>query len=110
MLFLILNSPDVKLSDDAFGFWFVGSVEFVRPMRFMEGYNPVGGEVGYRHQCQRGEYVRKIPERVRDDSASTGKLTQRVDPQLAVYDLASHKDTVLTSGLVLNNELSTCGH
>jgi Tol biopolymer transport system component len=30
--------------------------------------------------------------------------------QLAVYDMASHKDTVLTSGLVLNNYLSTCGH
>jgi Tol biopolymer transport system component len=30
--------------------------------------------------------------------------------QLAVYDLASHKDTGLTSGLVLNDSLSTCGH
>jgi Tol biopolymer transport system component len=29
---------------------------------------------------------------------------------LAVYDLASHKDTTLTSGLVLNEYLSTCGH
>jgi WD40 repeat protein len=28
--------------------------------------------------------------------------------QLAVYDLASRKDTVLTSGLVLNDDLSTC--
>jgi hypothetical protein len=30
--------------------------------------------------------------------------------QLAVYDLASHKDTALTSGLVLNDDLSICGH
>lgn len=30
--------------------------------------------------------------------------------QLAVYDLALHKDTALTSGLVLNDDLSTCGH
>ncbi len=30
--------------------------------------------------------------------------------QLAVYDLASRKDTALTSGLVLNDYLSTCGH
>ncbi len=30
--------------------------------------------------------------------------------QLAVYDLASHKDTALTSGLVLNDYLSTYGH
>jgi dipeptidyl aminopeptidase/acylaminoacyl peptidase len=30
--------------------------------------------------------------------------------QLAVYDLASHKDTALTSGLVLNDCLSICGH
>jgi Tol biopolymer transport system component len=30
--------------------------------------------------------------------------------QLAVYDLASHKDTALTSGFVLNDDLSTCGH
>jgi dipeptidyl aminopeptidase/acylaminoacyl peptidase len=29
--------------------------------------------------------------------------------QLAVYDLASHKDTPLTSGLVLNDDLSPCG-
>jgi hypothetical protein len=29
---------------------------------------------------------------------------------LAVYDLASHKDAALTSGLVLNDHLSTCGH
>ncbi len=30
--------------------------------------------------------------------------------QLAVYDLASRKDTALTSGRVLNNYLSRCGH
>ena len=30
--------------------------------------------------------------------------------QLAVYDLASHKDTPLTSGLVLNDSLSACGY
>ena len=30
--------------------------------------------------------------------------------QLAVYDLASHTDMALTSGLVLNDGLSTCGH
>lgn len=30
--------------------------------------------------------------------------------ELAVYDLASHKDTALTSGLVLNDSLSTCVH
>jgi Tol biopolymer transport system component len=30
--------------------------------------------------------------------------------QLAVYDLASRKDTALTSGLVLNDYLSSCGH
>jgi WD40 repeat protein len=30
--------------------------------------------------------------------------------QLAVYDLASRKDTALTSGLVLNDYLSICGH
>jgi Tol biopolymer transport system component len=30
--------------------------------------------------------------------------------QLAVYDLASRKDMALTSSLVLNNYLSTCGH
>jgi Tol biopolymer transport system component len=30
--------------------------------------------------------------------------------QLAVYDLASHKSTALTSGLVLNDALSICGH
>ena len=30
--------------------------------------------------------------------------------QLAVYDLASRKDKALTSGLVLNDYLSTCGH
>jgi Tol biopolymer transport system component len=29
---------------------------------------------------------------------------------LAVYDLASRNDTALTSGLVLNNYLSSCGH
>ena len=29
--------------------------------------------------------------------------------ELAVYDLASHKDMALTSGLVLNDDLSTCG-
>jgi len=29
--------------------------------------------------------------------------------QLAVYDLASHKDTALTSGLVLNDDLASCG-
>ncbi len=29
---------------------------------------------------------------------------------LALYDLASRKDTALTSGLVLNDSLSTCGH
>jgi hypothetical protein len=28
--------------------------------------------------------------------------------QFAIYDLASHKDTALTSGLVLNDYLSTC--
>jgi len=28
---------------------------------------------------------------------------------LALYDLASHKDTALISGLVLNDDLSTCG-
>jgi hypothetical protein len=28
---------------------------------------------------------------------------------LALYDLASHKDTALTSGLVLNDDLSICG-
>jgi dipeptidyl aminopeptidase/acylaminoacyl peptidase len=30
--------------------------------------------------------------------------------ELAVYDLASHKDRALISGLVLNDDLSTCGH
>jgi hypothetical protein len=30
--------------------------------------------------------------------------------ELAVYDLASHKDTALISGLVLNDDLSTCSH
>jgi len=30
--------------------------------------------------------------------------------ELAVYDLASHQDTALISGLVLNDDLSTCGH
>jgi dipeptidyl aminopeptidase/acylaminoacyl peptidase len=30
--------------------------------------------------------------------------------ELAAYDLASHKDTALISGLVLNDDLSTCGH
>ena len=30
--------------------------------------------------------------------------------QLAVYDLASHQDMALTSGLALNDYLSTCGH
>ena len=30
--------------------------------------------------------------------------------QLAVYDLASHKGTGLTSGLVLNDDLSNCRH
>jgi dipeptidyl aminopeptidase/acylaminoacyl peptidase len=30
--------------------------------------------------------------------------------QLAVYDLASRKNTALTSGVVLNDYLSTCGH
>jgi Tol biopolymer transport system component len=30
--------------------------------------------------------------------------------QLAVYDLVSHKDTALTSGVMLNDHLSTCGH
>ncbi len=30
--------------------------------------------------------------------------------QLAVYNLASHTDMVLTSGLVLNDGLSSCGH
>ena len=30
--------------------------------------------------------------------------------QLAVYDLASRKDSALTSGLVLNDHLSSCGH
>lgn len=29
--------------------------------------------------------------------------------QLAVYDLASHKDTALTSGLTLNDDLASCG-
>ena len=29
--------------------------------------------------------------------------------QLAVYDLASHKDTALTAGLVLNDDLARCG-
>jgi Tol biopolymer transport system component len=30
--------------------------------------------------------------------------------QLAVYDLAKHTDMALTSGLVLNDDLSTCSH
>jgi len=30
--------------------------------------------------------------------------------QIAVYNLASRKDTALTLGLVLNDYLSTCGH
>jgi dipeptidyl aminopeptidase/acylaminoacyl peptidase len=30
--------------------------------------------------------------------------------ELAAYDLASHKDSALISGLVLNDDLSTCGH
>jgi dipeptidyl aminopeptidase/acylaminoacyl peptidase len=30
--------------------------------------------------------------------------------QLAVYDLPSHRDTALSSGLVLNDYLSTCDH
>jgi dipeptidyl aminopeptidase/acylaminoacyl peptidase len=30
--------------------------------------------------------------------------------ELAVYDLASHKDTALISGLVLNDDLSNCCH
>jgi Tol biopolymer transport system component len=30
--------------------------------------------------------------------------------QVAVYDLASRKDTALTSGLILNDDLSACGH
>jgi dipeptidyl aminopeptidase/acylaminoacyl peptidase len=30
--------------------------------------------------------------------------------RLAIYNLASHKDTALTSGIVLNDDLSTCGH
>jgi hypothetical protein len=30
--------------------------------------------------------------------------------QFAVYDPASRKDTALTSGLVLNNNLSACGY
>jgi hypothetical protein len=45
VLFLIRYSPDVKLSDGTFWFRFVGGAEFVRPMKFVEGYNPVGGEV-----------------------------------------------------------------
>jgi WD40-like Beta Propeller Repeat len=30
--------------------------------------------------------------------------------QLALFDLATHKDTALTAGLVLNDYLSSCGH
>jgi len=30
--------------------------------------------------------------------------------QLAVFDLATHKDTELTTGLVLNDYMSSCGH
>jgi dipeptidyl aminopeptidase/acylaminoacyl peptidase len=30
--------------------------------------------------------------------------------QLAIYNPASHKNTALTSGLVLNDQFSTCGH
>jgi Tol biopolymer transport system component len=30
--------------------------------------------------------------------------------QVAVYDMASHKDTAVTSGLVLNDYMSTCGN
>jgi hypothetical protein len=44
VLFLILDSADVKLSDHAFWFGFVGGAEFVRPIRFMEGYNPISGK------------------------------------------------------------------
>ena len=29
--------------------------------------------------------------------------------QLAVFDLATHKDTELTTGLVLNDYISSCG-
>jgi hypothetical protein len=61
-------------------------------------------------QAERVLYLRPYRTTPLSPESPHGRQHSVWTSELAVYDLASHKDRAVISGLVLNDDLSNCGH